>query len=244
MIIFPAVDIKGGQCVRLKQGRAEDVTIFSQDPVQVALHWAAAGAQWLHVIDLDGAFQGEPVNFDIIRRICQETRIPVQLGGGIRDLQTGRRYFEAGVNRLIIGTMALEDKKGFQAICSAYPGRIGVSLDADQGRLKSKGWVQDSGLRIEQVLPELENLGVAFLVYTDIHRDGMQSGVNIGAVETLLDRTEMPVIAAGGVTSLDDIQQLAPLEVKGLSGVITGKAIYEKTLDFAQALHWLSTRSS
>ncbi len=218
------------------------MTIFSQDPVQAALHWTASGAQWLHVIDLDGAFQGEPVNFDIIRRICHETRIPVQLGGGVRDLQTGQRYFEAGVSRLIIGTMALEDKQGLQAICSAYPGRIGVSLDADQGRLKSKGWVQDSGLRIEQVLPELEKIGVAFIIYTDIHRDGMQTGVNLAAVEALLARTELPVIVAGGVTNLDDIQQLAPLEAKGLSGVITGKAIYEKTLDFSQALHWLSGR--
>ena len=240
MIVFPAVDIKDGKCVRLKQGKAEDVTVFSEDPVQVALHWVERGAQWLHVIDLDGAFRGEPVNFEIIRKICQVTQIPVQLGGGIRDLHTGRRYFEAGVNRLIIGTMALEDKKGLEAICKAFPGRIGVSLDAEQGRLKSKGWVQDSGLTTEEVLPELERLGVAFLITTDIHRDGMQSGVNLAGVEALLERTELPVIAAGGVTSLEDIQRLAPLESKGLAGVITGKAIYEKTLDFSEACHWLS----
>lgn len=244
MIIFPAVDIKGGKCVRLRQGKARDVTVFSEDPVQVALHWAKAGAEWLHVVDLDGAFAGEPVNFEIVRQICSRTGCPVQLGGGIRRLQTARRYFQAGVNRLIIGTMALEDKEGLVSLCREFPGRIGVSLDADQGRLKSKGWVQDSGLSIDQVLPELERQGVAFLVYTDIDRDGMQSGVNLAGVKRVLENTALPVIAAGGVKTLEDIQALFPLQKEGLAGVISGKAIYEKSLDFKQALQWLKSSGS
>ncbi|MCF8039197.1 MAG: 1-(5-phosphoribosyl)-5-[(5-phosphoribosylamino)methylideneamino]imidazole-4-carboxamide isomerase [Desulfohalobiaceae bacterium] len=244
MILFPAVDIKGGKCVRLKQGKAGEMTVFSDDPVQIALHWAGLGAEWLHVVDLDGAFEGEPVNFEIVKRICNRSGCPVQLGGGIRRLQTARRYFQAGVSRLIIGTMALEDKEGLAELCREFPGRIGVSLDADQGRLKSKGWVQDSGLTIDQVLPELERLGVAFLIYTDIDRDGMQSGVNLAGVKRVLENTALPVIAAGGVKTLEDIQRLFPLQKDGLAGVITGKAIYEKTLDFEQTLQWLESSKS
>lgn len=241
MILFPAVDIKGGKCVRLKQGKAQYVTVFSEDPVQVALHWAELGAEWLHVVDLDGAFEGEPVNFTIITRICAQTGCPVQLGGGIRELQTARRYFQAGVSRLIIGTMALENKEGLQTLSNEFPGRIGVSLDVDQGRLKSKGWVQDSGLTIAQVLPELERLGVSFLIHTDIGRDGMQTGPNLAGIKQVLQNTGLPVIAAGGVKTLADIQELVPFEAKGLAGVISGKALYDQTLDFEQALLWLAS---
>lgn len=240
MILFPAVDIKNGQCVRLRQGRADDVTVFSPDPTAMARHWADLDAAWLHLVDLDGAFDGLPVNFELIRRICAEVAIPVQLGGGIRDLATARRYIEAGVRRLIIGTMALEEPEVFGKLCTAWPGRIGVSLDAVDGVLKTKGWVADSGLTVDLVLPRLMKQGAAFIIYTDISRDGMHSGVNFAAMEYLVRKTAIPVIAAGGVTRLEDIQTLFPLSEHGLEGVITGRAIYEGTLDFQEALAWIA----
>jgi phosphoribosylformimino-5-aminoimidazole carboxamide ribotide isomerase len=239
VILFPAVDIKAGQCVRLRQGLADQVTVFSADPAAMARHWASLGAKWLHLVDLDGAFSGAPVNFELIAGICAGVGIPVQLGGGIRDLETAGAYLRAGVSRLIIGTMALADPETFALLCSAFPGRIGVSLDAVDGRLKTKGWVEDSGLTVDDVLPRVTRAGAAFLVYTDISRDGMQSGINIAAMERLLAATALPVLAAGGVHTLADVQTLYPLAAKGLSGVITGRAIYAGTLDFAAAARWL-----
>ncbi len=242
MILFPAIDIKDGQAVRLKQGLADQVTVFSPDPVAAAAHWLDLGAKALHVVDLDGAFSGLPVNKDLIARICTRAGVPVQLGGGIRDLATAEAYIQAGVSRLLIGTMALADPDTFGALCQALPGKIGVSLDADGGKLKTKGWVEDSGLTVGDVLPRLEAQGAAFLVYTDISRDGMQTGVNIEAMEALLSKTKLPVMAAGGVAVLDDLKALYPLHAKGLEGVITGRAIYTGTLDFAEANAWLESR--
>lgn len=240
MILFPAVDLKNGQCVRLRQGRADEVTVFSADPAAMAEHWASLGAQWLHLVDLDGAFDGRPVNSSLVRTICTRLDIPVQLGGGIRDLQTARAYLDAGVRRLIIGTLALEDPAAFGELCAALPGRIGVSLDAVDGALRTKGWVSDAGLTIDQVLPRLADQGAAFIIYTDISRDGMHSGINAAALERLLGKTSLPIIAAGGVTSLEDIRLLAPLCALGLEGAITGRAIYEGTLDFRTALDWIA----
>ena len=239
MILFPAVDIKGGQCVRLRQGLEHEVTVFSKDPVAMARHWAEQGARWLHVVDLDGAFQGSPVNEPLIRDICATIDIPVQLGGGVRDQAIAGAYLDAGVERLIIGTLALEDPQGFRALCAAFPDRIGVSLDGVDGVLKSRGWVSDTGLSVEEVLPRLEADGAAFVVYTDISRDGMQSGVNVAVYERLVEQTRLPVLAAGGVATLEDVKALLPLSHKGLEGVITGKAIYEATLDFSHAQAWL-----
>ncbi|GAB6060776.1 1-(5-phosphoribosyl)-5-[(5-phosphoribosylamino)methylideneamino]imidazole-4-carboxamide isomerase [Desulfonatronum parangueonense] len=244
MILFPAVDIKNGQCVRLRQGRADDVTVFSPDPAAMARHWVELGARWLHLVDLDGAFDGLPVNFDLIKRICGQISVPVQLGGGIRDMDTARKYLDAGVRRLIIGTMALEDPDAFAALCSALPGRVGVSLDAVDSALKTKGWVDDAGLTINQVLPRLESQGAAFIIYTDISRDGMHSGVNLAAMEHLVRSTQIPVIAAGGVTRLEDVQLLQPLAFQGLEGIITGRAIYEGTLDFKAAMGWIEQQES
>jgi phosphoribosylformimino-5-aminoimidazole carboxamide ribotide isomerase len=239
MIVFPAIDIKDGHCVRLRRGVATEITVFSEDPVQMAMHWVDQGAQWLHVVDLDGAFQGEPVNKDLIRSLCSHVPVPVQLGGGIRDMQVAKQYFQAGVARLIIGTMALEDAPSLRSLCQAFPGQVGVSLDADNGRLKARGWVAETDLTIEQVVPELEEMGAAFVVYTDISRDGMQEGVNVDGVARLVEVTSLPVIAAGGVTDLDDIKALFPLASKGLAGVITGKAIYSHSLDLKEALDWV-----
>ncbi|MFP4169013.1 MAG: 1-(5-phosphoribosyl)-5-[(5-phosphoribosylamino)methylideneamino]imidazole-4-carboxamide isomerase [Desulfonatronovibrionaceae bacterium] len=241
MILFPAVDIKDRQCVRLRQGEKDQVTVFGADPVRMAGHWASKGARWLHIVDLDGAFSGEPRNRDLISKICSQVNIPVQLGGGIRDMDTAFAYLEAGVQRLIIGTMALEKKNDFAALCSRFPARIGVSLDARDGFLQTKGWGDNSGQCVEDVLPGLEEAGSAFFVYTDINRDGMHSGINVQALSRLLDMTAKPVIAAGGVSTLEDIKQVLPLAGKGLEGVITGKAIYDKTLDFSVALAWLES---
>jgi phosphoribosylformimino-5-aminoimidazole carboxamide ribotide isomerase len=243
VIVFPAVDIKDGQCVRLKQGLAEEVTVFSPDPVAMARHWADLGALWLHIVDLDGAFSGMPRNFELIRNICAGVSVPVQLGGGIRDAATAAAYLEAGVRRLIIGTLALADPEAFAAICAAHPGRVGVSLDAVDGRLKVKGWVEDAGLTVEDVLPRLKEQGAAFIVYTDISRDGMQTGVNTAALERLLALTDLPVVLAGGVATLSDVETLFPYSKKGLQGVITGRAIYAGTLDFGQAMAFIASQS-
>lgn len=244
MILYPAIDIKDGKCVRLKQGLADQVTVFDPDPLAAAAHWLNLGAKALHVVDLDGAFDGEPVNMKIVENICRSSGVPVQLGGGIRDIATAKAYVSAGVSRLLIGTLALADPGTFGAMCAELPGKVGVSLDADGGRLKTKGWVEDSGLTVDDVLPRLEAQGAAFLVYTDISRDGMQSGVNLQAMEALLAKTSLPVIAAGGVATLDDLKALAPLASKGLAGVISGRAIYTGTLDFAEAMSWLEQRAA
>jgi phosphoribosylformimino-5-aminoimidazole carboxamide ribotide isomerase len=242
MILFPAVDIKDGQCVRLKQGVEDQVTVFASSPAAMAEQWAAMGAEWLHVIDLDGAFSGRPKNFDLIRDMCSRISIPVQLGGGIRDLDVAGAYLDAGVTRLIIGTMALEDPDLFERLCHAFPGQIGVSLDARDGVLKTRGWVEDAGVRVEDVVPRLERSGASFFIYTDIARDGMQSGVNIKAMEELVDLASVPVLAAGGISTLRDVQELYPLAQRGLQGVISGKAIYAGTLDVRETLAWLASR--
>jgi phosphoribosylformimino-5-aminoimidazole carboxamide ribotide isomerase len=244
MILFPAVDIKDGQCVRLAQGREDAVTVFSPDPVAQARHWADLGSSWLHVIDLDGAFSGQPRNAELVRRICSEVSIPVQLGGGIRDAATARAYIQAGVRRLIIGTIALTEPEVFAAICREFPGRVGVSLDAVDGRLKTKGWVEDAGLTIFDGLPRRAADGAAFIIYTDISRDGMQTGVNLKALEALCEATRLPVIAAGGVHTLDDLKALAPLTKKGLEGAISGRAIYTGTLDVREALDWIRSQAA
>lgn len=242
MILFPAVDIKDGQCVRLAQGKEDEVTVFGKNPVAMARHWQDLGCRFLHVVDLDGAFSGLPRNFDLIKDICSELTIPVQLGGGIRDITTAEKYIEAGVERLIIGTIALEDSDLFASLCTALPGRIGVSLDAVDGCLKTKGWVEDSGQMIFDVLPRLEANGVSFIIYTDIARDGMQTGVNLDALEKLCEATSIPVIAAGGVHTLDDIKNLYPLCDKGLEGAISGRAIYTGTLDVEEAEQWIAAQ--
>ncbi len=242
MILFPAVDIQGGRCVRLKQGVADQATVFSDDPAAMAEHWEKLGAEWLHVVDLDGAFSGEPRNKKLVADICSRLDIPVQLGGGVRSLDIAKAYIDAGVSRLLIGTMALEEPETFAAVCQALPGKTGVSLDAVDGALKTKGWVADSGSRVLDVVPRLTDQGAAFFVYTDIARDGMHSGVNTQALTELVNATELPVVAAGGVSTMADVEALAALEADGLQGVITGRAIYEGTLDFAEAAAWLRNR--
>lgn len=243
MIIFPAVDIQGGKAVRLKQGRAEDSTVFADDPVAAARKWQDAGAKWLHVVDLDGAFDGTPTNRAIVADICANLTIPVQLGGGVRDAKSAAAYLEAGVERLIIGTMALEEPDAFKALCGQFPQRIGVSLDADNGKLKTKGWIADSGLNVDDVLPRLVYSGAAFVIYTDIARDGMQSGVNVPALQRLTSLCSLPIIAAGGVANMQDVQHLYPLtKTTSLVGAISGRALYEGSLNLAEANAWIDAQ--
>lgn len=243
MIIFPAVDIQNGQAVRLRQGRADEATVFAADPVAAARDWEAQGARWLHVVDLDGAFDGLPRSRDIVRNICAAISIPVQLGGGIRDEAVARAYLDAGVQRLIIGTLALEAPEAFAALCRTFPGRIGVSLDAEGGRLKTKGWVSDAGLTIDDVLPRLLKDGAAFIIYTDIERDGMQSGVNVEALRRLATLSTVPVIAAGGVATMNDVRALYPLtKTTRLQGAISGRALYEGTLSLPEANAWIDAQ--
>ncbi|MDD2966104.1 MAG: 1-(5-phosphoribosyl)-5-[(5-phosphoribosylamino)methylideneamino]imidazole-4-carboxamide isomerase [Desulfovibrionaceae bacterium] len=243
MIIFPAVDIKDGKAVRLKQGLAHESTVFSPDPVAAALAWQNQGARWLHVIDLDGAFDGEPKSRALVQAICRSLNIPVQLGGGIRNKETAAAYLEAGVQRLIIGTMALEEPALFAELCALYPGRIGVSLDAVGGALKTKGWVADAGLTVDDVLPRLLHDGAAFIIYTDIERDGMQTGVNMPALQHLATASTVPVIAAGGVATLRDVQNLYPLtKSTQLQGAISGRALYENTLNLTEAMQWIDAQ--
>ncbi|MBP3731391.1 MAG: 1-(5-phosphoribosyl)-5-[(5-phosphoribosylamino)methylideneamino]imidazole-4-carboxamide isomerase [Mailhella sp.] len=245
MIIFPAVDLQGGKAVRLKQGKAGESTVFSDDPVAAALHWQAEGAEWLHLIDLDGAFQGKSVNAGLVSAISKALDIPIELGGGIRDEEAARMWFDAGVTRIIIGTMALEEPARFARLCGTFPGRVGVSLDAVDGHLKTRGWVADAGLTVDEVLPRLADDGAAFIIYTDIARDGMQSGVNMPMLSRLAANSPLPVVAAGGVATLDDIKALYPLSINGsLQGAISGRAIYEGTLNLRQAMAWIKAQQS
>ena len=239
MIIFPAVDIQAGRAVRLRQGRKDDYDVFAEDPVAMALQWQEQGARWLHIVDLDGAFDGRTINLPLVRRMAKNLKIPFQVGGGIRTVESARHYMDAGAQRLIIGTAALEDRDSFAKICATFPGKIGVSLDARNGVLKSRGWLRDTGLQIREILPWLAENGVAFIIYTDIERDGMKAGVNIPALLDLLHNSPCPVIAAGGIADMNDVRKLANLAEPGLEGFISGRALYEKSLNLPETLAFL-----
>lgn len=237
MIIFPAVDLQHGKAVRLKRGEKDQSTVFGSDPVAVARRWRDEGATWLHIVDLDGAFEGHCANAALIGKMVASVGIKVQVGGGIRTLDNAREYLDAGAARLIIGTVALEQPKLFAEMCQEFPGKIGVSLDASNGQLKTRGWVKDTGKSVAEVITQLESAGAAFVIYTDINRDGMQCGVNLAALTNLLEMTALPVIVAGGVHNLDDIKAIRQLtDYANLEGVITGRALYEGTLDLREAM--------
>ncbi len=236
MLIIPAIDLKGGKCVRLRQGRAEDETVFSDDPVAMGLRWQDAGAQYLHVVDLDGAFSSRPQNLDPIRRLRRKLNIPMELGGGIRTLETIAAYLDLGIDRVILGTVVLKDPDLAARACAAYPGRIVIGLDARDGLLAVEGWTETSTASALEVARSFEVLKPAALIYTDISRDGEKRGVNIAATRALAEAVALPVIASGGVSSLADIEALLPLEPLGVVGVITGRALYDGSLDLAAAI--------
>ena len=239
-LIIPAIDLKDGQCVRLKQGVMEGATVFSDDPAAMARHWLAQGARRLHLVDLNGAFAGKPKNEAAVRSIIDavDGEIPVQLGGGIRDLETIERYLDIGITYVIIGTAAVKVPGFLHEACDAFPGHIMVGLDAKGGKVAVDGWSKLTGHDVSDLAQRFEGYGVEAIIYTDIGRDGMMTGVNIEATVELARPLHVPVIASGGITNLDDVRKLCAVRSEGITAAITGRAIYEGTLDFkaAQAL--------
>jgi len=236
MLIIPAVDIKQGRCVRLLQGRMDAETCFSDEPWQMALKWENQGAELIHLVDLDGAVEKKVKNLDAIKKILTEVTVPVQVGGGIRTAETVEMYLDLGVSRVIIGSEALYNPELVRDVCKKFPGRIVVAIDARDGLVAVEGWTETSETKAVDLAKKFEQTGVAAINFTDIHRDGMQTGPNIIETEKLAEAVNIPVVASGGVSSVKDIENLLPLEKKGVTGVITGRALYEKTLDLKEAI--------
>ncbi len=236
MILYPAIDLKAGQCVRLLRGEMSAATVFSDDPAGEARRFVAAGCRFLHVVDLDGAFAGKPMNRDAVAAIVAAAGVPVQLGGGIRNRTTIEGWLAAGVARVILGTLALSDPALVKAACRAYPGRIVLGIDARRGRVAVEGWAKASERQALDLALEFEDAGAAAIVYTDIERDGALAGVNVEATAALARKLTTGVIASGGVAGLDDLRRLKAHEADGIAGVICGRALYDGRLDLAQAL--------
>ena len=233
MLLIPAIDLKDGECVRLRQGIMEDATVFSGDIVAMAQRWVDQDARRLHMVDLNGAFDGKPVNGEAVYQVRQAfPDLPIQIGGGIRDLQTIEAYLNAGVSYCIIGTKAVHNPEFVAEACKAFPGHIMVGLDAKDGMVAINGWAEVTDHEVTQLGKQFEDDGVEAIIYTDIGRDGMMQGVNIEATQALAKALTIPIIASGGITNLDDIRKLAEIEADGVTGAITGRAIYEGTLDF------------
>ncbi len=236
MIVIPAVDLLNGKAVRLLQGDPSRRTIFSHDPVQVAIRWFQQGAERLHVVDLDGSFEGGPRNRHLVEAIVKAIPIPVQLGGGIRDMETASAYIDAGVERIILGTAAVEDPEFVAESCVRWPGRVAAAIDARGGRVTVRGWREETSLSAVGLARQLERTGVAAFIYTDVDRDGTQSGVNLGATRALAQAVRVPVIASGGVASLEDLRAIAGLAEYGVQGVIVGKALYTGAVELREAM--------
>jgi len=238
MLIIPAIDLKDGQCVRLEQGRMDSATVFSKQPGEAARQWCDQGARRLHVVDLNGAVAGKPRNEAAVKDIIAsvDPDVPVQLGGGIRDLETIERYLDDGVSYVILGTAAVKNPGFLREACDAFAVHIMVGLDAKDGRVATDGWSRLTKHDVIDLAKRFQDYGVEAVIYTDIGRDGMMSGVNIEATVRLAQALSVPVIASGGLNSLDDIRKLCEVESEGITGAITGRAIYEGKLDFAEAL--------
>ncbi len=243
MILYPAIDLKDGQCVRLLRGAMSEATVFSDDPAGEARRFVAAGCRFLHVVDLDGAFAGKPMNRDAVAAIVAAAGVPVQLGGGIRDRATIEGWLAAGVARVILGTLALSDPALVKSACRAHPGRIVLGIDARGGRVAVEGWAKASERQALDVALEFEDAGAAAIVYTDIERDGALSGVNVEATAALALKLTTGVIASGGVAGLDDLRRLKAHEADGIAGVICGRALYDGRLDLAAALAVCESRA-
>lgn len=240
MLLIPAIDLKNGECVRLRQGDMDESTVFSDDPVAMAGRWVEAGARRLHIVDLDGAFAGKPKNAGVIHEIASAyPDLQIQLGGGIRDEDTIAAYLDAGVNYLIIGTQAVKDPHFVAEVCAEFPTHIIVGLDARDGKVATEGWSKLSKHDVIDIAKRFEDDGVEAIVYTDISRDGMMQGVNVEATLKMAQAINIPVIASGGITSMDDIIALSKVSGEGIMGAITGRAIYEGTIDFKEAQAWL-----
>jgi|TARA_A100001037_G_C15115417_1_gene621135 phosphoribosylformimino-5-aminoimidazole carboxamide ribotide isomerase len=242
LILYPAIDLKDGQCVRLRRGDMEQSTVFNDNPAAQARDFAAAGSTWLHLVDLNGAFEGRPINASAVESILSAITIPVQLGGGIRDMATIDAWLERGIRRIILGTVAVKDPDLVRAACRKWPGRVAVGIDAKGGKVAIEGWAELSELTAEALAGEFEGAGVSAIIYTDVERDGVLSGVNIEATARLAKSTSIPVIASGGVASLDD---LLAIQANGtIEGAISGRAIYDGRINLEEALAALGKQTS
>jgi len=237
--LIPAIDLKGGHCVRLKQGRMDDTTDYGDNPAEMAAYWQSLGAKRLHVVDLDGAFAGKPANQEAIRDICKVMNIPVQLGGGLRDLSMIESMLNLGVDRVILGSIAIANPKIVKAACAAFPKQVCVGIDAKAGMVAVHGWDDVTDVKAVDLARQFEDDGVAAIVYTDIARDGMLSGPNIEETVNLAKAVSIPVIVSGGVAQMSDVTDCAKYMNDGICGAITGRAIYEKTIDFSKAMELL-----
>ncbi|HLI10163.1 MAG TPA: 1-(5-phosphoribosyl)-5-[(5-phosphoribosylamino)methylideneamino]imidazole-4-carboxamide isomerase [Alphaproteobacteria bacterium] len=240
MILFPAIDLKDGACVRLLRGRMDEATLYNRDPAAQAQAFEAAGSRWLHIVDLNGAFAGRPVNGAAVRAILAAVTIPVQLGGGIRDLTAIEAWLEAGVARVILGTAALREPALVREACKRFPGRIAVGIDARGGKVAVEGWAETSSVEARDLALAFEDAGVAAIVYTDIERDGALEGPNVTATAALARAVTTPVIASGGISSLEDLRALKAHERDGVAGIIMGRALYDGRLDLAEALQLMA----
>jgi len=236
MILYPAIDLKEGRCVRLLRGAMEAATVFNDDPAAQARRFVASGCRWLHIVDLDGAFAGKPMNAASVAAILAAVNIPAQLGGGIRDLATIAAWLDKGIARVILGTAALTDPALVKESCRTYPGRVAVGIDARSGRVATEGWAKTSALTALELALRVEDCGAAAIIFTDIERDGALAGVNVEATAALAQRLKTPVIASGGVASLADITALKTHESEGIAGAILGRALYDGRIDLAAAL--------
>ena len=241
MILYPAIDLKDGQCVRLLQGDMARATVFNDDPAAQAAAFAEAGAEWLHVVDLNGAFEGRPVNASAVSSILAAVGLPVQLGGGIRSLETIESWLERGVARVVLGTVAVKDPALVREACAKWPGQVALGIDARGGRVAVEGWAEVSDLEVEDLAQRFEDAGAAAVIYTDVDRDGVLTGPNLAATAALAEAVTMPVIASGGVASLDDLQALAA--APRIAGAIVGRALYDGRVDLRAALSALGERA-
>lgn len=239
MIIIPAVDLKNGKCVRLLQGRMDQETVFSDEPAAMALRWEKLGAEMLHVVDLDGAIAKIPQNLDAIREIRTCLKIPIEVGGGIRTLETIEMYVDSGIDKVVIGTEAIRNPELVKTACKAFPGRVVIGIDAKKGRVAIEGWTETTGTLATDLARQFEDSGVAAINFTDIQRDGMQTGVNIEETRRLAEAVTIPVVASGGVSTLADLRELLPLRGAGVTGVIVGRALYTGSLDLQAAIDLL-----
>ena len=236
MVVIPAIDIKGGRCVRLQQGEMSKETVYSEVPEEMAVKWVEKGAERLHLVDLDGAVEGKAVNKEVIRRIVAAVPIPVQLGGGMRDMETIETYLKLGINQVILGTVAYKNPEFLTQTCKDFAGRIILGVDARKDRVAVEGWTEETDMTVTQIAKRFENIGISAIIYTDIHRDGMSTGPNVEATKMLAQTVVTPVIASGGISGIDDVAKILDLEEYGVIGMITGRALYRGTLDLAEAI--------
>ncbi|MFL2649894.1 MAG: 1-(5-phosphoribosyl)-5-[(5-phosphoribosylamino)methylideneamino]imidazole-4-carboxamide isomerase [Alphaproteobacteria bacterium] len=241
MNFYPAIDIKDGKFIRLKQGRLDEVTVYGDNPVEIAKKFSRAGAKWIHVVDIDGAFKGKSINQKVILDIKKNSKTKIQVGGGIRTQESASFYLNNGIDRVVLGTIALENPKIIEQLCENYPGRIAVGIDAKKGMVATEGWSKTSTIEVGKLSKLYENIGVSCVIFTDIEKDGLMEGVSLNQLKNLLKNTKLNVIASGGVSSLDDLKKIKSLKKKNLIGVISGKAIYENKFSVNKAVEILES---